>query len=230
MHMNSIETQLPGSVLLIEGEVADMPHVMSYLAAAGIAIEANPDFHAREFRQFGIDDAADLKARASARAIGERRVFVIAASSITSEAQNALLKTLEEPSDNALFVFVVPAPEALLPTVRSRSQRVTLPRTKGIAHPPSAETIDPGAFYSAGPAGRIDMLKAVLEKGDDDKYDTGAILAFLRALEKYASHIADANLRAAALEPLYKARGYLADRGALIKTLLESIALLSPQL
>jgi len=39
-------------------------------------------------------------------------------------AQNALLKTLEEPPGQALMVLVTAAPGALLPTVRSRCQRV----------------------------------------------------------------------------------------------------------
>jgi hypothetical protein len=74
------------------------------------------------------------------------------------------------------------------------------------------------------------MLKAVLEKDDDDKYDTGAILAFLRSLEIYTSRLRESAGKRSALESVYRARGYISDRGALVKTLLESVALLSPQL
>ena len=41
---------------------------------------------------------------------------------MTSAAQNALLKTLEEPAGRTMIVLLVDRPEALLPTVRSRCQ------------------------------------------------------------------------------------------------------------
>jgi hypothetical protein len=43
---------------------------------------------------------------------------------LTNEAFNALLKTLEEPPARTLFVLCTTAPEQLLPTIRSRCQRV----------------------------------------------------------------------------------------------------------
>jgi len=44
------------------------------------------------------------------------------------EAQNALLKTLEEPPSGSIFVLVTARPDVLLPTVRSRCQRVRFGR------------------------------------------------------------------------------------------------------
>ncbi len=52
---------------------------------------------------------------------GRRRVVVIDdADRLVVEAQNALLKTLEEPPDASVFVLVTSRPHMLLPTVRSR--------------------------------------------------------------------------------------------------------------
>lgn len=55
-----------------------------------------------------------------------RRRFVIVdpADALNEEAGNALLKTLEEPPPGTQFVLVTARAAALLPTVRSRSQRV----------------------------------------------------------------------------------------------------------
>jgi DNA polymerase-3 subunit delta' len=54
-----------------------------------------------------------------------RRVFVIAdAERMNDESQNALLKTLEEPSSFAHFVLVSSAPGRLLPTIPSRCRPV----------------------------------------------------------------------------------------------------------
>jgi hypothetical protein len=74
------------------------------------------------------------------------------------------------------------------------------------------------------------MLKDILEKDDDDKYDTAGIVAFLTTLEMEAAQMRDMKARAQTLESVYRARSYMNDRGALVKTLLESVALLAPAL
>jgi len=60
--------------------------------------------------------------------ISEREVkyIVLAGNSFTTEAQNSLLKVLEEPPKNIEFIIISPTKSNLLPTVRSR-----LPITKG---------------------------------------------------------------------------------------------------
>jgi DNA polymerase III subunit delta' len=56
---------------------------------------------------------------------GRRRVTIVNdADLLGREAQNALLKTLEEPPAASLFVLVTSRPDALLPTVRSRCPRL----------------------------------------------------------------------------------------------------------
>jgi DNA polymerase III delta' subunit len=53
------------------------------------------------------------------------RVFIVEeATAMAPPAANALLKTLEEPPPRTLFVLCTTAPEQLLPTIRSRCQRV----------------------------------------------------------------------------------------------------------
>ena len=55
----------------------------------------------------------------------EVRVFVVEeATAMAPPAANALLKTLEEPPPRTLFVLCTTAPEQLLPTIRSRCQRI----------------------------------------------------------------------------------------------------------
>jgi len=60
---------------------------------------------------------------------GRRRVVIVnEADALLSEAQNALLKTLEEPPAASMFVLVTARPDELLPTVRSRCQRLRFGR------------------------------------------------------------------------------------------------------
>ena len=64
---------------------------------------------------------------------GRRRVVIVDdADAMEAPAQNALLKTLEEPPAASTFVLVTARPDMLLPTVRSRCQRLRFgPLTPG---------------------------------------------------------------------------------------------------
>jgi len=56
---------------------------------------------------------------------GEYKVYVVPeADTMTVQAQNALLKTLEEPPDHSIIILATPEPERLLPTILSRCQRL----------------------------------------------------------------------------------------------------------
>jgi hypothetical protein len=46
---------------------------------------------------------------------------------MTAQAQNALLKTLEEPPAGTIMILTAPSELSLLPTIRSRLQLLTLP-------------------------------------------------------------------------------------------------------
>lgn len=54
-----------------------------------------------------------------------RRVFIIdAADDLRADAQDALLKTLEEPPASAMLILVTAYPDLLLPTIQSRCRRL----------------------------------------------------------------------------------------------------------
>ena len=56
---------------------------------------------------------------------GRRRVYIIdPADDLTEEAQDALLKTLEEPPSAAVLILVTAFPDLLRPTIQSRCRRV----------------------------------------------------------------------------------------------------------
>ncbi|NCA81532.1 MAG: hypothetical protein EOM72_02125 [Opitutae bacterium] len=55
---------------------------------------------------------------------GWKAAVLLFADRMNASAQNALLKTLEEPPPHSLLILVTDAPAALLPTIRSRSQYV----------------------------------------------------------------------------------------------------------
>ena len=56
---------------------------------------------------------------------GRARVFIVrAAEEMSTSAANALLKVLEEPGSNTYFILLSSTPDALLPTIRSRTLRI----------------------------------------------------------------------------------------------------------
>lgn len=58
---------------------------------------------------------------------GAKRVFIIdPADEVTGQAQDALLKTLEEPPTSAILILVTAYPDTLLGTIRSRCRRLRL--------------------------------------------------------------------------------------------------------
>ena len=77
-----------------------------------------------------IEQIREVIERAAYRPFeGRRRVVIIdQAEAIMPGAQDALLKTLEEPPAGTTFVLVTAAPELLLPTIRSRCQRLRFGR------------------------------------------------------------------------------------------------------
>ena len=74
-----------------------------------------------------VDQVREAVGQAAYRPFeGRRRVVIIdEAERLVPEAQNALLKTLEEPPDSSQFVLVTARPDTLLATVRSRCQRLS---------------------------------------------------------------------------------------------------------
>ncbi|MGB8931625.1 MAG: DNA polymerase III subunit delta' [Anaeromyxobacteraceae bacterium] len=78
-------------------------------------------------RDIVVDQVRDLvDHRLAMRRFEGRRRFVVIdpADAMNPQAQNALLKTLEEPPDDTTLVLVASSPDSLLPTIRSRCLRV----------------------------------------------------------------------------------------------------------
>jgi DNA polymerase-3 subunit delta' len=79
-------------------------------------------------KEIVVDQVRDLvDHRLSMKRFEGRRRFVILdpADAMNPQAQNALLKTLEEPPDDTTLILVAGSPDALLPTIRSRCLRIS---------------------------------------------------------------------------------------------------------
>lgn len=208
---------------LFEGMADDvLPHVYADAEVLlGSSYMGNPDFELIQTQRFGVDDARALALRAAQMPLGGAQLFVLVATTLTVEAQNALLKLLEEPGQFTYFVLVVPSREQLLPTVRSRLE------FSGLYRSVDAVDADVGAFLGADLGERLEYVKTLSEA--KDKVRTRA---FLDALEfrVYRAHNEQASAASRQfLTELAFVRTYIFDRSASVKMLLEHLALAVPR-
>jgi len=79
---------------------------------------------------------SDMKLKSVSNLVVNRVIIIHRAEQMSLEAQNALLKLLEEPPPGALFILTAPSQKSLLPTIVSRAwvlpaHGVDLPTAKG---------------------------------------------------------------------------------------------------
>lgn len=101
-------------------------HPQAELIARGLLTKA--DLENAPSKEIRVDEIRALGKRLSLTALrGRRKIAVLCpADAINERAQNALLKTLEEPPKDTTFLLLSSSPDALLPTIRSRCARVQL--------------------------------------------------------------------------------------------------------
>lgn len=185
-----------------------------------LPIRANPDYRVFSYETFGIDEARgliELQMRKSFS--GGKKVFVINFRTITTEAQNALLKIFEEPTSDTHFFLIVNSFERLLPTLRSRIFFVS--RIEG-------ETAEPkriaGEFIKSNIKERMEIVSEIAE--DKDKTSATQLLNGLEIiLSEERKGTSGINT---VLEEIIKSKSYLEDRSPSIKLLLEHIAVNIP--
>lgn len=169
-----------------------------------------PDALLYDGAHLSIKDARAISYEANMRPTTRAyRSFVIACDMLLPEAQNALLKLLEEPNPQTVFYLIVPREEMLLPTLRSRLSVLDMERR-------ASET---SVFDSFKKAGYSDRLKMVSDKlaAEDTEWTT----QLLRGLETHAHSTRNAPL----MREVLRLEEYLAANGSSKKMLLEHLAL-----
>lgn len=218
-----------GAYLSRGGEAA-LEALLDMLEKEHVIVRGSPDLFARAYRKFGVDEAEELRGRARSKPLqNDSRVFAFFVPTMTTEAQNSLLKTLEEPAADALFFIITPSPETLLPTIRSRVQTLEIP-TDMSRRRLDLDMLDAGDFLAAPAQERLDMLKPLYEHDEDEGRDMAGVIAFLQALEEKFANAKRTPENDEGIRALYRARKYAGDKGSLLKSLLEQVALLAPKI
>lgn len=102
---------------------------------------------------------------------------VVGADRLEPEAANAFLKTLEEPTPRTLFLLLTDTPDAILPTIVSRSQRLDLPLSEGVLEGDAYAAVEeifasaiPDGVYEKALAGQrlAEILGEVKDAAEDE--------------------------------------------------------------
>ena len=134
------------------------------------AAKAKPS---KEIRVEAVRAAIEWGQKTSSR--GRAKVILIhPAQAMNGVAANALLKTLEEPAGRLRLMLTAHDPEALLPTVRSRCQRLRLqlpPREQALDWLAGQGASRPGVLLAAAGGQPIEALAMLADGIDSDAWE-----------------------------------------------------------
>ena len=191
------------TTLIIHPELAIQKKHASELASTYLNITLTPAFDAIPpdlhlldgtlSSSIGIDDVRNLIKQLqyhpyqSPHQVG----LILMANMLTEEAQNSLLKILEEPTPQTRFILTTPHEKFLLPTILSRSQKIFVPESLPPVRISSDETgeqaPDIRSFLSSSV---VDRFLHVEELVAADKETRGTIMEFLaELLQFYRVHL-----------------------------------------
>jgi hypothetical protein len=173
-----------------------------------------PDVSVYAFDRFGIDEARSLRHESSLMPVTRPyRVFIISFATITTEAQNALLKLFEDPVDTVRFYLITADADMLIPTLRSRFMELS-GRTMDAIRSEVADNFLRSTYDK--------RLQDIAEhmKGKDVLWAE----ELLRGLEVWIQHKSEPTV----LRDLVFVRTYDRTRSASRKMLLEHLALTLP--
>jgi DNA polymerase III delta prime subunit len=136
----SIQRQIdrPAHALLILGPVGSGKSTSAREIAAGIlkisaeSLETYPYFISVEKikKEIGIDSVREVIKKLNLKTTGKgdvkRIVLIDEAQTMSDEAQNSLLKVLEETNKDTVFILTAPYEKNLLPTISSRTQKILI--------------------------------------------------------------------------------------------------------
>ncbi len=232
-----------------QGEKEEVMERARGFAARHLALSGadNPDILTFSFDLFSVDDARKVAGAAYQSALHDQKLILVYAARLFHEAQNALLKVVEEPPAGVTIILGTPSLGILLPTLRSRL--LPLPGAAeegGGAEVPSDASSNAALeaaahFLTLSDAERKKYAAALLERTKSDKAETAnearaAIAELLKGLMAHAhaqlqegkTPAARAEL-ASFLEDLSAFMPLLYERSVPLKLILEHTLLVIPK-
>ena len=192
--------------------------ILALLEARGIPTKGNPDVLDLSFSDVSIDDARMIARFASLNSVGAQKCIIVSFSRASTEAQNALLKVVEEAPGNSIFFFLVDASGHVLPTLRSR---VVIVEGEAVQH----ESEEAEAFLTESyekRLARVEKLASAVSKTQDRSIVRQFIASLLYEADKK-------KMDARNLRDLLDADRYLRMQGSSVKSVLGHLAVSLPR-
>lgn len=190
-----------------------------------INLHSCPDIYFLEFDSLGIKNAHDIINKENRGPLSLSNVyFIVSCKSITPEAANSLLKTLEEPSLKANFFFIIGSEKNIPSTLLSRFR---IYRQEKFVYLPDEEK-RAREFLALDYPDKLEFVRKYFLK-DKEKDRLGAD-NFLAILGKLVSFEAGENKIQYLffLQELVRAREYINNPRSSLRLLLEHLCLVSP--
>jgi len=228
---------------VVEQEVEEGVKIVQEWIEKELAIDAkaNPDVIVLKYGLFSVADARRVNEIAmQVPLVGKEKAIIIACSRAYHEAQNALLKLFEEPVPGTYLFLIMPSLGGLLPTLRSRVQvlkhetRSTKSETNKKSQKSNISEVAE-EFLKASREKRSAMIKKLTSGRDEEERRElrDEAIKIVNGIEAVA-YKAFCEGRASAelsglLSDIATLRGYLYDRSAPVRMILEHLSIVIPK-
>ena len=179
----------------------------------------------KHYDSFKIDDARAIKSL-SVEKTNKESLFIISFTHINDEAQNTLLKLIEEPRSQTTLFFIFPQSKKLLPTIRSRMEIISLNRVLNM----NERKIDVKTFIALPLNEKFSLVKELNRKPKKDETDfekmtKSDLQNFLDDLEIFYAKQKPSTKRNTVLQLITQSRGYMNASSVSIKMILDNLSL-----
>lgn len=229
MDFNKLFPEVLYHSYVVEGDVENDGKVILDFLVSRKETEANsPDLYFKKYEALNVKDVKDIKEWHSNKGVSKsKKICILATKFINREAEQSLLKIIEEPGENTHFFIIIPNSSILLPTILSRVHVIKINNESSIDIKKEAII-----FIKLSKKERVDKV-AIYIKENKDEESSGALryfaICFINELESifYKEFKRDIKNKdnQFILEELQRVREYLSTPGASVKMILEHLAL-----
>lgn len=215
---------------VLEGNPEEIVYSLRiYLEDRGEVNKQSEDVSINLYDSFAIQDSQKIKEWYQNKPTGgKKKICIIGAKFINREAEQTLLKMIEEPTVDSHFFIVVPDSSLLLSTILSRVHLI-----KNGAGLDNEELKRAEDFLSLNLSGRIEKVGEIIKEFKDNENSGGLrhnAISLINGIErviyeKWKKDLNNEDLKFI-LEELKNCREFLSTPGASVKMILEHISLI----
>ncbi len=173
-----------GHALFFAGDFKkDADFVIKYFSPyLEFGVSGNPDILSFFNEKLSVEAAREIRSYANMLPVKEKEIHIVVGfGSATLEAQNALLKAVEEPGIATKFYIIAPSIKSLIPTLQSRLIEVENSNKKEEVFEKEVNK-----FFSSSSGDRLKIVEKIADDLKNEKISKGDIHIFLKKIKNEA--------------------------------------------